>query len=87
MNDLYSIGVSIENQILIRYALKIFSRSTLWLSMVDACKISTLKLGESFYEFELQSLTLVYRRKVKLSLQIRRLKEPKNQKGRRRRRK
>lgn len=46
-----------KNQDLIRYALKAFPRSTLWSSMVDVYKtsrdLSSNKLDELFYEFEL----------------------------------
>lgn len=57
LNSFHAIGESVENNNFIIYALKAFSRSNLWLCMVDDYKVSrdlfTIKLSKLFYEFEL----------------------------------
>ena len=57
LNGLHSVGESVENRDLIRYALKSFPRNSLWSSMVDAYKVSRdlsiVKLDELFCELEL----------------------------------
>lgn len=57
LNGFHSIGDSVENRDLFRYALKAFPKSTLQLSIVNGYKVSrdlsTIKLDKLFYEFEL----------------------------------
>ncbi|XP_074561401.1 uncharacterized protein LOC141817665 [Curcuma longa] len=57
LNGLHAIGQKIENRDIIRYVLNSFPRTTSWMSLVDAYRISkdlsTVKLDDLFSEFEL----------------------------------
>ena len=61
LNSLHAIRQKVENRDIIRYALNSFPRNTLWVSMVDAYKVSNdlscIKLDELFSEFELHEQT------------------------------